>query len=252
MKEQVREDSHILAAAEKQMRQWSLTQELTERAATTTRVDQPHHQLGDYITISREAGAGGSTVAMLVGQRLGWEVLDKNLVDLVAERFNLSKPMLELADETSPNWAFDMFGPWLDRKIITHEKFVVRLGRIILAAARRGNVVMVGRGARFLLPRDHGLAVRLVASDKFRIENLMQCLDCSETEARQRMERIDTGRREFAKRYFHHDIGDPSLYDMVLRVDRLGVEGAAELIAEAYPRWYSRQRTPAPAAVAGV
>lgn len=250
MKEQIHEDSRVMAAAERQMRQWSLTQEVAEEAVKLHRLDEPHHSLGDYITISREAGSGGSTIAALVGQKLGWDVLDKNLVDQIAERFHLSKPMLELVDETSSNWAYDTLGPWLDRRIITHEKYLVHLCRIVLAAARRGRVVVVGRGAQLLLPRNQGMAVRLVASEQFRLEYLVRLYGCEKSEARRRMQRIDAGRREFAMRYFHRDINDVHLYDLVLQIDRFGVEGAADLIAESYSRRLTR--TPETAgAVAG-
>ena len=47
---------------------------------------------------------------------------------------------------------------------------------------------------------------------------------------------VDRGRREFVARYFHHDIDDPHLYDLVINVERFGPEAVAEKIVEAYPR----------------
>ncbi len=67
-----------------------------------------------------------------------------------------------------------MFGTFSDRRIISHERYLVRLNRVVMAAARRGNVVIVGRGDNFLLPRDGGLAVRIVASEKYRVEQMMR------------------------------------------------------------------------------
>jgi cytidylate kinase len=239
MKERTREEPRILAAAERQMRAYSLMQEIAEQAGAQRRIDRPHRQLGQFITLSREAGAGGSEIAALVGAKLGWEVLDKGLVDLVAERFGFSRDMLELVDETKANWAYDMLGPWLDPRIIPHEKYVCRLVRIIGAAVRRGNVVLVGRGARFLLPRDQGMAVRVIASEKYRLAHWMERHGLREAQARQRMAEVDRGRREFVLKYFHRDINDPHLFDLVIHVDRLGSEGAAELIVDTYRRLYA-------------
>lgn len=42
------------------------------------------------ITISRQFGAGGSTVATLVARRLGWSVIDNELIDRVAARAGLT------------------------------------------------------------------------------------------------------------------------------------------------------------------
>jgi cytidylate kinase len=234
MKEQTREEPTILAAAERQMQAWSLTQEISERMI---RVDcgQPiTRPLGHFISMSREAGADGGHIAALVGRELGWEVLDKCLLDRVAERYRLSRQMLEIVDETQSNWAYDLLGQWLDPKIIPHEKYFVLLSRVILATARRGNVVLVGRGATFLLPRDEGLAVRIVASEKYRIEKLMARHEVDAAQARAMMVELDRGRRDFAQKFFHRDIDDPHYYDLVVNADRLGPEGASRQIVTAY------------------
>lgn len=234
MKEQTREEPKIVAAAERQMRAWSLCQEAAQRAPQSRRIDQPHAQLGEYITISREAGAGGGEIAKRVGQALGWEVLDKGLVDCVAQRSRLPRSVLELVDETEPSWAYDVLGAWLDPQIIPHQKYVVHLCRVILAAARRGNVVLVGRGANFLLPRSQGLAVRIIASEKYRLHQIVAGHGFAEAQARRYMAEVDRGRRDFVMRFFHHDITDPHLFDLVIQADRLGPGGAAEAIVAAY------------------
>jgi len=215
------------------MQAWALTQEIADR---TIRLDQGQRlasQLGPYITISREAGACGGEIAELVGDELGWEVLDKGLLDHVANRFRLPRPMLELVDETTSNWARDIFGTWLDRRIIPHEKYVAHLGRVVLGAARRGNVIFVGRGVQFLLPRQSGLALRLIAPEKYRVAQLMRRRGCTAACARRAVKEIDQGRREFVRRYFHHDIDDPHLYDLVINTEGLGPVGAVEQILTA-------------------
>jgi len=234
MKEQTREEPRILAAAERQMQAWALTQEIADKAIRVDVGQQVARPLGSYITISREAGADGGQVAEQVGAELGWEVLDKCLLDRVAERYRLSREMLELVDETETSWAYNVLGQWLDPKIIPHEKYFVHLSRVILAAARRGNVVLVGRGAQFLLSDGEGLAVRIVAAEKYRIEKLMERHGTNAAEARRIMNDVDRGRRDFVRKFFHRDVNDPHLYDLVIAVDRLGPDAAARLITSAW------------------
>jgi cytidylate kinase len=248
MKEHTREEPQIISAAERQMRAWSHVQE-TAQGASLHRVDASHAPLRNFITISREAGAGGSEIAEILGRRLGWDVLDHNLVARVAERYHLSQPMLELVDETGSNWAYDIFGAWLDRKIVPHEKYVVRLARLVTAAARRGNVVIVGRGGAFLLPRGPGLAVRVIATEKYRVRRIMDKYAMAETKARQYIATVDRGRKEFVARFFHHDVADPRLYDLVINVDCFGPEASAEEIATVWERREAARRSvAAPAA----
>lgn len=231
MKDTTHENPRIVAAAERQMRAWELAQS-TPRADSTAR-RTPVPQIGPYVSISREHGAGGSAIGELLGQRLGWEVLDKNLLDRVAKRSHVSRQLLELVDETAANWAYDVLGTWLDRGLVPHEKYVTQLCHVVLAAGRRGNVIFVGRGVPFVLPREAGVSVRIIAPLKHRIAQVVKDEKLTRADARAAIERIDKGRRRFVERYFHYDITDPHYYDLIINTAQLGVEAAVELIITA-------------------
>jgi len=232
VKSQTHEEPKILAAAERQMQSWVRTAEIEDSAIRTQHGRRLVDRIEPYIALSREEGSGGSEIAQTVGRRLGWEVLDGELLDRVSERFHLSRPMLEIVDETRNNWVHDVLGSWMDHQVIPTEKYVVRLACVVLAAAHHGSLVLVGRGAQFLLPREKGLAVRIVAPLKYRIHQIMQRENLSKVEAEQLIKKRDDGRRDFVERYFHHDIDDPHLYDLTINVERLGTARAAEMIAE--------------------
>ena len=230
MKEQTREESKILAAAERQMQAWVRTAEIADRVI---RAEGAHPLTGGLVgclAVSREAGAGGSEIAQMVGERLGWEVLDEGLLDQVAERLGVSRCMLELVDETESSWVYDLLGTWMDRKLVTHDKYVAQVSRVVLAAARRGKVVLVGRGSEFVLPREKRLAVRVIAPERFRVKQIMEREGLSGTAARQFIRAKDRGRREFVQRFFHRRVDDPHLYDLVINVERIGASGAVEQI----------------------
>jgi cytidylate kinase len=236
MREQTRERPEILAAAERTMHAWALSKELKDRE-DRSRLAKPAAQRAlKYVAISREIGAGGSDVGQALSQRLGWPVFDRNLLDCIAEHFNLPRMMLDLVDETHASWVYDVLGTWMDRKIVPHEKFVACLSRIIAEAARRGNGVFVGRGAQFLLPRQDTLTVRLIASPEYRLRQIMSRLGMNEPEARTHIREVECGRREFVERFFHRDLTDPHLYDLVINVERSGIEKAVNEIAAAIGR----------------
>ena len=236
MKTQIHEEPRIVAAAERKMQAWVHAQETADRA-----VQGPHRQRlaasgRTYVAISREAGIDAAEIARPLGRQLGWEVLDRTLLDRVAERLHGSRTMLDVVDETQGNWVYDVLGAWIDGQIVTHEKYVACLTRVVRAAGRRGKAVFVGRGAQFLLPRDRGLAVRLVASERFRIERIMKSCALNEAQARRWMLKTDRDRHEFVSRYFHHDTTDPHLYDLVLNVESLGPVASIEQIVTALCR----------------
>jgi cytidylate kinase len=55
-------------------------------------------------------------------------------------------------------------------------------------------------------------------------------------EALDSIRRTDRGRRGFNRRYFHQDISDPHLFDLVINVARLGPTEAAEQILQVVGR----------------
>jgi cytidylate kinase len=116
--------------------------------------------------------------------------------------------------------------------LIPHEKYVVRLGRVVLAAARCGKVILVGRGARFLLP-PKGLAVRIIAPLAYRVHHIMEQKGVTAAAARTWVENADRERHDFVRRYFRRDVADPHLYDVVINVEPIGRQCAVQTIVTA-------------------
>jgi len=137
MKEQTREDPKILAAAERQMQAWVLRQEIADRAVRIRGLPEPAECEVKFVTISREFGAGGSEIGEGLARRLGWEVLDRDLLERMYDRFHVSRKMLEAVDETEASWVYDVLGTWVDQSAVGHEKYVAQLGKVVAAAARR-------------------------------------------------------------------------------------------------------------------
>ncbi|GAB4142910.1 cytidylate kinase-like family protein [Thermopirellula anaerolimosa] len=234
----------LSAQAEREMRRWDVAQRVAEHLL---RVDSPHstsRAIKEYVVLSREAGSGAEEVALLIGQRLGFPVIDKDVLKLIAERYCVEHSLLEAVDETRGNWVREILGTWLDAHLITPDKFLVCLQRVVTAAAKREHAVFVGRGINFILPPDKGLSVRLVASERYRIARVCRDHQVSESEARRLIREWEAGRREFVARFFHHDVGDPHSYDLVVNVDRWGNEGAADLIATAFRQRFGSLETP--------
>jgi len=55
------------------------------------------------ITITRQYGAGGSLVAQLVAERLGWTVIDNEFISEVARRAGLPAEEVAAREERAPS-----------------------------------------------------------------------------------------------------------------------------------------------------
>ena len=153
MNTQIHENPRIAAAVERRTQAWTHTQEAAERAAQGALRLRLAACGRTHVAISREAGTDAGEIARLLGEKLGWEVLDRALLDRIAERLHEPRSMVNPVDETHGNWAYDVLGALMDDQIVTHEKYVACLTRVVRAAGRRGKVIFVGRGASSSCPR---------------------------------------------------------------------------------------------------
>jgi cytidylate kinase len=226
----------ISRSAEQRMRQWALSLEVQQRLDRDKAKRHVVEKVRPYIAVSRQAGSAGTEVAEIVARRLGWEVLDRKLLDCIAEKLEVPHERLQAVDETRVHWFQEVFGHWLDRQVVSQSRYVRLLGQAVLLAAQHASVVVVGRGAQFLLPREKGLAVRVIAPRKQRIERIMHVHSFTYEQAKRYVDETDRNRDDFIRQYFHRDVADPSLYDLVLNMEHLPPLEAAQLIINQFER----------------
>jgi cytidylate kinase len=185
------------------------------------------------ITVSREAGARGGTIARRVGRKLGWQIYDQELLEYMAQEAVVSQGVLDAPPTTPADWVEARLQQLLRDKALTEHPTIVNLARVVLALGAQGQVVLIGRGASCLLPRESTLAVRVVAPLRERIAYMGQWLRLSIEEAAERVRLRDERRREFVVNNFHCDPNEVHNYDMVLNSSLLGEDMCAELIVQA-------------------
>lgn len=184
------------------------------------------------ITISRQIGAGETTIAPAVAERLGWECVDSKILDREVEETGIKLPYIVHYDEHAPG----LLESWQHPH--EAEKYFHALKRIIEEYAAKGNVVIVGRGGNFILKEADALHVRLIADMSFRILRVMEIRWVNEGPAHEIIRQSDHDRAAFHRHYFKANWHDPLHYHMVLNTSRLGIEGVIEtLVAAARVRW---------------
>lgn len=207
-------------------------QRLLERAALAK--EPPNEQaLGPFLTVSREAGSGGTEVARSVGERLGWKVLGCELMQDLAHELELDPRLLELMDETHIDWFSETLLNLFNSRLILQGSYVSMLSRSIALAVCDGPVVIVGRAANLVLPPKFGLRVRIVAPRELRLAALADREGLDLRVASDRLDEIDANRADFVRRHFHIKVADPHYYDLVIDTIRLGISAAADLVCRA-------------------
>jgi cytidylate kinase len=206
------------------------------------------------ITISRQFGAAGVPIGRALADRFEAEFLDRKIVALVAARAGIPEAEAEGYDERLPSlWqriasALAASSPEVTVPPVpyenmpsaaTHERLMAITRSVIEEAAARGNVVIVGRGAAFILGRGRPdvLHVQLHASMEARIRYLLTRVEEIPIETRpdersleELCRSVDRARAEYIRRTFRANWTDATHYDVALDSGRLGVARSVALI----------------------
>jgi len=176
------------------------------------------------ITIARQMESEGEAVADRVATELGFALVDRPRLDRLIHEHGLTGQELDESDE-EPRGPIP--GP-------LGEVYVDYLQAVLEELAGKEDLVVVGRGAQFLF-RDcpWSLHVLVVASLIARQANLQRDRNLIEGEADAMLAEADRQRAEWIRHHYGADWGDPAHYDLIVRTDRLGIEGTATVIRRA-------------------
>lgn len=193
-----------------------------------------------FVTISRQAGAGGITIGKKLVTYLNghdkdafcpWTLFDQNLIEKVLEEYRLPKEWVSLVPEDKISDTHDMieemFNLHPSRWTLVH-----KTSETILHLAQLGYAIVVGRGANVITRRflKTGLHVRLVGSLEKRIHHIEEYYKYNHAQAVEFVEKEDLGRKRYLRQNFDKEIDNPLIYDLVINTDSLPYGEVAETI----------------------
>ena len=192
------------------------------------------------ITISREFGSGGRSVAHRVAELLGVPYYDKALVKQVSVETGFDEKFIEHEGEYASPWqsmltyAFAGNGSRQHMNGLSTADFLwVIQCRVILDLAEKGPCVIVGRCADFILrERTDVLNVFIHAPIPFRADRVVRLYGESAAAPEKRLEEKDRRRRAYYKHYADRDWGMSQNYHLSLDSSLVGIERCAQLILD--------------------
>lgn len=221
----------IEALIDRQIKRWEVEKKAREEA------DAPKpKEVLPIITVSRQRGSSGSYLARRLAEELNYQLAHKQVIDIICSDTGFRRRIIEALDEKSKSqlelWVEGLFqGQYIDAS-----DYFKHLYHTVIALAEHGGLVVIGRGANFILTLQTGFHIRVVATKKRRIEYVMKFANIDEEMAQEAMEDSDKERSQFIKNNFGYDINDPHYYDLVINTGILSIEDAIQVAAEGYKR----------------
>jgi cytidylate kinase len=199
-------------------------------------------EIAPAVCFSRKIGAGALEIADFLAAKIHYRVVDRELLEHMAKDKDLSKKTVEFFDERYPGKMSEFASMLFGEKSFIMSEYVKNLISAVFTFANMGSSIFVGRGAHLILPRDRVLAVRIICSNKYRMERLADILDVEETETEKLLHQIDREQRAFFKKAFGKKDASPYEFDLVINSDFItDADGAAEVIKCAFKEKFAAE-----------
>jgi len=170
-------------------------------------------------------GANAEEIVEIICRQLGFISVDKKNIGEAVATYGFQFSSLEKYDETKPS-----FWDFLSRE---RYKLFHAVQIAICELARKGNVIIIGRGG-FMLLKDipNILRVRIIAPFEIRVQNMAQT-GKSPQEIENTLRNRDRESEGFLRHHYQADWNEPLIYDMLINTEKMPYDKAARLIIEA-------------------
>lgn len=180
------------------------------------------------ITLSRQAECGGEEIARRVAERLELQIADRVILERIAQSEGLPIAHLAVFDEVAPGPIEAVIAEW--RTSMSQAVYVRRLVHTLLTLEREDDVLIMGRGAAFVLTDPGTLHVRVVAPMPCRVARLIQRRRLLRSESERMLRRSDAARARFVRQAFDADMDAACHYDLTINTAELTTGDAAEVV----------------------
>lgn len=206
------------------------------------------------ITIRGQLGSGAPEIGRQIAGTLNIDYVDREIIEDVSNR--LKWPNEAIANKEMPpgsllgriaealgrgyavssaegTYAGAYLPAW--QMPLQDNRYLAGLESVIKELASK-SIVIRGRGSQFILRDVPGtFHVLVVAPFELRLKRVVESLKMDDAAARKEIERFDSSRRQFTKRYFNAELEDPAYYDVVINTEHFGFNDAAAIVVNALP-----------------
>jgi cytidylate kinase len=182
------------------------------------------------VTVSRQRGSRGSYLARRLAERLDYQLLHREVIDEICNSSGYRRQVIESLDDKTRSNIELWFEGLIKRQYVDASGYFKHLLKVIRSFAEYSGVVVVGRGANFILGARQGYHIRVIAEHDTRRHNLVKYQGLSEKKAEQDIRSSDRERADFIRSNFNRDIDDPAAYDLVINSTHTEIDRALEMV----------------------
>ena len=192
------------------------------------------------ITIARQYGSGGKTIAAMLAKKLGINCYSSQILRMASEDSGINEKLFGMSDEKlrKAPWFKTLSRPYdgellapEDKDFIKDDNLFNYQAKIIRELAGKESCVIIGRCSNYIL-KDYPNVLRVFihADWDFRMEKAAEKLSMSQKEIEKFLQKDDKRKDEYYRRFTGEEWKDATQYDLCLDSSKLGYEKCIEEI----------------------
>ena len=200
------------------------------------------------ITIARQFGAGGKTLGTMVAERLGYTLIDEQIVEMVALEADVSPELVDsIAEEAGREGIVQRFlrklGPFSKGSVetameerpgyVNGDLYISLLHKVVPIFAEQDNVVIIGRGGQYILSEwPDTFHFLMIANIENRIKFMMDHYNIDRKKAQAVIDQQSKRRINLYRYFGRTDYEQAEHYHMVLNMNRIGLDDAVQAVCQ--------------------
>ena len=175
------------------------------------------------ITISRGTFSGGKELAECLAEKLGYDCISREVIVQATSEYGVPLDKLSHALDDAPGV--------LERMTLERIHYLAYIKAALARHIKDERIVYHGHAGHLLLKGiPHILRVRIIADMEFRIKAAMERQSLDRKQAVAFIKKTDEERRRWTSFLYHEDIYNPLLYDIILNLEHITIQGACQII----------------------
>ncbi len=221
--------------SEQYMHEWELRQH-------RKKIKTPKPEMPPTICFSRKIGVGAVEIADILAEKIGYRVIDREILEYIANDGRLSKEAVDLFYESYPGKLGEFLSMLVGKKAFIESDYARRLIKTIILIANFEHTIFVGRGTHLVLPRERVLAVRFVCSHEYQIKRLAMVLNVPEGDVGKKLDELDKEQNAFFEKVYGKKDALAYEFDMVIDLDYIKQpKSAANIVAQAFKEKFGNE-----------
>ena len=213
-------------------------EQMVDQQMSKWQMERKKSQIEEYkrpmvVTISREPGSGGRIIAEKIAARMGWDLFYQEVLNEMAKSAKVTKTFMDTLDEKGLNTLEEWISSLVHERHLWPDQYLQHLMKVIGAIGKHGKVVVIGRGANFIIPQERRVSVRVIAPLDVRVKEIAKAFNLPADEAERRAIHTESNRKAAIRKYFNADIADPLNYDITVNTGMLSLDQAVDVICGA-------------------